>query len=132
MVPAAIADAIGYVRPLTEPWVLAGYVEHGGGIHMTAEAYWNFGLAGMVVVPFVLGWVLIGVEKLYRRLDSILMYGYFGIVVLNFAALTVGVQSFVRGIELGLLLTGLGWLAMNAIDSSARHVELSGEQHGAK
>jgi len=132
MVPAAIADAIGYVRPLAEPWVLAGYVEHGGGIHMTAEAYWNFGLTGMVVVPFVLGWMLIGVEKLYRRLEAIFVYGYFGIIVLNLAALTVGVQSFVRGVEIGLLLTGLGWLSMYGIDSNTWDAQLSGEQHGTK
>lgn len=109
-VPSFVAELIDYERPLTEPWVLAHYFPHGGGIFMVAEAYWNFGLAGVVGLALILGWICIGAERFYRALPPVFTYGYYGAVVISAENVLVGIQSFVRGLEIALLITGIGWV----------------------
>jgi len=112
MTPSFVAEIIGYERPLSEPWILARYFQHGGGIFMVAEAYWNFGLAGVIGLAIILAWVCVGTEKLYRKLPPVLSYGYYGTVMIGAETVLVGVQSFLRGLEIGLLVTTMGWVLL--------------------
>jgi len=111
-IPSFIAEVIGYERPVSEPWVLAEYFQHGGGIFMVAEGYWNFGLAGVIGLAVVLAYICIAIEKFYRRLPPILYYGYYGSVMISASNLFTGVQSFVRGIEIPFFMSVAGWLLM--------------------
>lgn len=111
-IPSSIAEIIGYERPISEPWVLAEHFRHGGGIFMVAEAYWNFGLGGVIGFAVIMSWICIAIEKFYRRLPPILYYGYYGSVIVSLSTLFVGVQSFVRSLEIAFLATLAGWLLL--------------------
>jgi len=107
-VPSFLADAVGYERPLAEPWILASYFRHGGGIFMFAEAYWNFGLIGCLGLGLILGLLSRVVETTFRRLPVVFVFAYFGLILITVQTLYVGVQSFVRGLEMGLAVTWMG------------------------
>jgi hypothetical protein len=104
-IPRSIADTFGYERPLAEPWILAKYVVHGGAINPLAEAYWNFGMWGSIVVASVLSWILIGLERCFRNRSIIYTPLYFaGILVLP-GSYMIGTQAFVRAVEAVVLMT---------------------------
>lgn len=111
-IPSFVAETIGYERPESEPWVLAKYFQHGGGIFMVAEAYWNYGLGGAIGLAVVLAYLCIAIEKFYRRLPPILYYGYYGCIVISASNLFTGVQAFVRGIEIPFFMSVAGWLLL--------------------
>lgn len=108
--PSFVAEMIGYERPLSEPWILAYYFPHGGGIFTVAEAYWNFGLAGVIGFAWALGWICIWAERFYRSLPPVFAYGYYGAVVISAENALTGIQTFVRGLEIALFVTALGWV----------------------
>lgn len=103
-VPKPIAKVFHYQRPLAEPWILAEYVRHGGAINPVAEAYWNFGIWGIMLVAFVLSRILIWLEFLFRKLPLAYTYIYFGSILLLPGSYIAGTQAFVRVVEAVLLL----------------------------
>lgn len=103
-VPKPIAKALNYERPLAEPWILADYVVHGGAINPVAEAYWNFGIWGVILVAFILSRILIWLEFLFRKLPLAYTYLYFGSILLLPGSYIAGTQAFVRVVEAVLLL----------------------------
>ena len=98
-VPKPIAKAFNYERPLAEPWILADYVVHGGAINPVAEAYWNFGIWGVMLVAFILSRILIWLEFLFRRLPLAYTYLYFASILLLPGSYIGGTQAFVRVLE---------------------------------
>lgn len=111
-IPKPVADAIGYTRPLAEPWILAQYRPHGGGFFSVAEAFWNFGLPSVIGYAVMLAWILTALEGLYRRLCPIFSYGYFSLALLLVATFLTGTQGLARILQVSLLVTGIGWVVM--------------------
>ncbi len=66
-VPSFLADIIGYERPRDSAWILADYVDHGGGIYNIAEAYWNFGLPGVLIWGVIMGFIIYSIEKHFNN-----------------------------------------------------------------
>ena len=111
-IPGPVANAIGYTRPLAEPWILGKYRPHGGATFSVAEAFWNFGLPSVIGYAILLAWILIALERLYRRLPPLFSYGYFSLSLLLIATFLTGTQALVRALQVSLLVTGLGWIIM--------------------
>lgn len=107
--PLPLAEIIGYERPLGESWMLAIYFDHGGGIFAVAEAYWNFGLPGVIGFALVLSAICVAVETFYRKVPPVLGYGYYGVIQLGAETVLSGIQPFVRGLEIAMLITLIGW-----------------------
>jgi hypothetical protein len=123
-IPEVIAKVIGYERPLNDAWIFSEYRPEGGGFFLVPQAYWNYGIAGVVILAVILGWIFVSLERLFRRMPPLFLYGYFSLLLFLIGALWGEIQALIRGIEIALLVTGMGWIIMQGVrpaSHSSRH-----------
>jgi hypothetical protein len=119
LVPSFLADAVGYERPVDGAWILAEQIEHGGGMYILAESYWNLSGFGLYIFCFIFCFIITFIENLFSRflssnkmsLKGLIMSGYY----FTFFALPItiygSINSFIKMTEIflffGILLYGI-------------------------
>jgi hypothetical protein len=102
--PGFIADWVGFKRPVNDAAVLAGFKQHGGGMFVIAQGYWNFGFLGAVGTGAGIGMLVVLFERRFRSREPLLGVGYLTMIVASVFGLVYGLQSYVRALEIALLL----------------------------
>ena len=102
LIPKIVAEYINYTRPLSEPWVLAKYVDHGGAFFTIAQAYWNYGLLAVIAFVVITGKILIFCENYFRNNVPLTSFGYFLLILTVPYTFLTGVQELSRSLQLGL------------------------------
>lgn len=103
-IPKFISGVVNYERPMSEPWMLARYVDHGGAINPVAEAYWNFGIYGVMATASVLSIIIVKLERYFRKKHLSFYPIYFSAILLLPGSYVAGTQAFVRILEAIVLL----------------------------
>jgi hypothetical protein len=102
-IPSFVANWIDYERPLNSAWRLAEYRINGGGMYIFAEAFWNFGFIGPIILSLSLAIMAIAIERFYSRRRNVAKFLYFGFVsTFSFTAF-YGMLPMTRSIQIMLI-----------------------------
>jgi hypothetical protein len=66
LMPSFFVNWFGWVRPVEAPWELRYYYQHGGGINVLGEFYWNGGWWCVGIMTTLLSFFCFIVDKYYR------------------------------------------------------------------
>jgi hypothetical protein len=103
-IPDVLAKSVGYQRPLSGPVRLYDYRIHGGGMFIIAEGYWNFGMLGALLVSTAAAFLALKLEEWFRRQEAIVVCTYFATIGTVGFGTYYGLQTFVKSIEIALVL----------------------------
>jgi hypothetical protein len=102
--PAFVADAIGFERPLNTAWLLGHYRAHGGGMFIVAEGYWNFGFFGAGLIAAFISVTTITAEHWIRKQKPIMIGIYLALMGSCGFGLFYGLQGLARALEILIAL----------------------------
>jgi len=108
-IPEIVTKVYGIDRPIPEPELLTQYRPHGGDLFLVAEAFWNWGISGVIGLALFLGWLFSWIENFFRRIPFVFGFGYFSSMIL-LICLFGAAQGMVRYLQLLFALTGAGLL----------------------
>ena len=103
-IPDVLAKAVGYQRPPSGPVRLYDYRIHGGGMFIIAEGYWNFGILGALLVSIGAAFLALKLESWFRKQEAIVVCTYFATIGTVGFGTYYGLQTFVKSIEIALVL----------------------------
>lgn len=122
-VPGVLAQILGFERPTNVSWLLGEYRNHGGGLYIIAEGYWNAGLLGAFLVALAMAMLCVGAERWVRHERPFLASAYFSFLGSVFFGVFYSLQSFVRALEVTiLLLVAFRWFTRLVEDSYSRRL----------
>ncbi len=103
-IPEVLAKSVGYQRPPSGPVRLYDYRIHGGGMFIIAEGYWNFGMFGALLVSITAAVLTLKLESWFREQEAIVVCAYFATIGTVGFGTYYGLQTFVKSIEIALVL----------------------------
>lgn len=118
VVPNLLAKTLGFERPVEAGvgYLLARYRDHGGGMYIIAEGYWNLGLCGAFAVAGAMAVISVLAERWFRRRPPLVASAYFGFLGTFGFGIFYGLQAFVRALEVGVAIAAVYLIIVKHIE----------------